>query len=120
MGSERLPERRSAILGLCRAREIGEDLADFSGILNRGDEAQAPAKLQRLEEDMAGVVRPRRDHKRVQRVNAVVMEGVMENRGVGDCARKRLAHATHLVSKVLQKVVQLIRGVSRAGGFRGR
>jgi hypothetical protein len=37
------------------------------------------------------------------------MKGVVENRGVGGAARKRLAHATHLVSKVFEEVAQLLR-----------
>lgn len=41
----------------------------------------------------------------------LVMEGVIQNRGVGGCARKHLAHATHLVSKVLEKVTQLLRDI---------
>ena len=41
----------------------------------------------------------------------VVMEGVVQDCGVGGCARKRLTHATHLVSKVLEKVAQLLRDI---------
>jgi hypothetical protein len=43
VGRERLAGRRSAIHGLGREREAGEDLADFARILNGGDQAQAPA-----------------------------------------------------------------------------
>lgn len=41
----------------------------------------------------------------------VVMQGVVENRGVGGFARKRLAHATHAMSKVLEEVAQLLRNI---------
>ena len=41
----------------------------------------------------------------------IVMEGVIQNCGVGGCARKRLTHATHRMSKVLKKVAQLLRDV---------
>ena len=43
VGGERLQERRGAIRGLGRAREVGEDFADFAGILDGEDQAQAPA-----------------------------------------------------------------------------
>lgn len=39
----------------------------------------------------------------------VVLERVVENRGVGGLAGKRLAHATDLMSKVIEKVAQLLR-----------
>ena len=41
VGGRRLQERRSAIHGLGRAREVGEDLTDFPEILNGGERGQA-------------------------------------------------------------------------------
>ena len=41
----------------------------------------------------------------------IAMEGVVENRRVGGLARKRLARTTHVVSKVLEEVAQILRDI---------
>jgi Aldehyde ferredoxin oxidoreductase, domains 2 & 3 len=46
LASNGLPRRRGAIHGLGREGEVAQDLTDFSGILDGGDQAQPPATPQ--------------------------------------------------------------------------
>ena len=70
VGVERRAGRRRAIHGLGREREAGKDLTDLSGVLDGGDQAQAPA-TPRAGED-------------------VDLEGATHERGPGVVAVRRL------------------------------
>ena len=71
VGGDRLQEWRSAIHGLRRAREVGEDFMDFSGIVDGGDQAQAPATSRAGEDvNLEGMLRCARRRWKASRVRA--------------------------------------------------
>ena len=63
------------------------------------------AVVRSLSRELEEVIAIARDDDQIAR------EGVVENRRVGGLARKRLARATHLVSKVLEEIAQRLRDI---------
>lgn len=63
------------------------------------------AVVRSLSRELEEVIAIARDDDQIAR------EGLVENRRVGGLARKRLARATHLVSKVLEEIAQLLRDI---------